>query len=94
MWPSGRRWRSENRRLVAHEIANAQVPMLRILTDCGEMAEWLKAAVLKTGESTFGLPQIAPKLVVSGGKPADHKSVPAGPDPPFADTITAQFTAQ
>jgi hypothetical protein len=58
------------------------------------MAEWLKAAVLKTGQSTFGLPQIAPKLVVSGRKPADHHSVPACPDPPFADTITAQFAAQ
>jgi hypothetical protein len=58
------------------------------------MAEWLKAAVLKTGERTVGLPQIAPKLVVSLRKPADHLPVPACPDPSFADTITAQFTAQ
>jgi hypothetical protein len=58
------------------------------------MAEWLKAAVLKTGQSTIGLPQIAPKLVVSGRNSADHRPVPACPDPPFADTITAQFIAQ
>jgi hypothetical protein len=32
-------------------------------------------------------------LVVSGRKPADHNSVPACPDPPFADTFTAQFAA-
>jgi hypothetical protein len=58
------------------------------------MAEWLKAAVLKTGPSAIGLPQIAPKLVVSLRKPADRTFVPACPDPSFADTITAQFTAQ
>jgi hypothetical protein len=58
------------------------------------MAEWLKAAVLKTGQSTFGLPQNAPKFVVSLQKSSDHKFVPACPDPSFADTITAQFTAQ
>jgi hypothetical protein len=44
--------------------------------------------------AAVGLPQIAPKLVVSLQKPADHLPVPACPDPSFVDTITAQFTAQ
>jgi hypothetical protein len=42
----------------------------------------------------FGLPQIAPKLVVSSRKPANHHFVPVCPDAPFADPITAQFAAQ
>jgi hypothetical protein len=32
--------------------------------------------------------------IVSGRKPSDCDSVPTYPDPPFADTSTAQFAAQ
>jgi hypothetical protein len=85
------------RRTVAspgQEALNAKRRCYVYFEACGEMAEWFKAAVLKTAQSTVGLPQNAPKLVVSGGKPADHKAVPACPEPSFPDTITAQFTAQ
>jgi hypothetical protein len=51
------------------------------------------AAVCSTVWSLLGLSRIGPELANSGRQPANRHSVPASPDPPCGDLITAQSRA-